>query len=184
MLCQNCGKNEATMYFRQTINGQTKEMHLCPDCANQLGIQNTFAQNFQSAFAEPLGSWFDNDPFFSHPFQSFRGAPSPHTPQMGSGRRCPTCGMTESELQRTGRVGCADCYKTFEDILTPYIRKLQGATAHVGQAPKTAENPAQPVENPVDSLKAKLSEAVKQENYEEAARLRDEIRRLEGQNNA
>ena len=184
MLCQNCGKNEATMYFRQTINGQTKEMHLCPDCANQLDIQNTFAQNFQSAFAEPLGSWFDNDPFFSHPFQSFFGAPFTQTAQIGSGRRCPTCGMTESELQRTGRVGCADCYKTFEDILTPYIRKLQGATAHVGQAPKTAENPAQPVENPVDSLKAKLSEAVKQENYEEAARLRDEIRRLEGQNNA
>ena len=67
------------MYFRQTINGQTKEMHLCPDCANQLGIQNTFAQNFQSAFAEPLGSWFDNDPFFSHPFQSFFGAPFTQT---------------------------------------------------------------------------------------------------------
>ena len=91
--------------------------------------------------------------------------------------------MTESELQRSGRAGCADCYKTFEDILTPYIRKLQGATAHVGQAPK-AQNDAQPVENPTASLKQKLTEAIKQENYEEAARLRDEIRRLEGENHA
>ena len=60
MLCQNCGKNEATMYFRQTVNGQTKEMHLCPECADQLGVNNQFAQSFHSSFAKPFGSWFDD----------------------------------------------------------------------------------------------------------------------------
>ena len=50
MLCQNCGKNEATMYFRQTVNGQTKEMHLCPECADQPGVNNQFAQSFHPVF--------------------------------------------------------------------------------------------------------------------------------------
>ena len=183
MLCQNCGKKEATMYFRQNINGQTKELNLCPDCAKELGAQDQFAHSFQSAFAKPFGSWFDDDPFFSQSFPSLFGAPFSQAAQLGSGRRCPTCGMTESELQHTGRAGCAECYNIFDDILTPYIRKLQGATAHVGTAPRP-QNDTQPVENPTAALKTKLEQAIKQENYEEAARLRDEIRRLEGEQHA
>lgn len=170
MLCQNCNQNEATMYWKQTINGQTKEMHLCQDCAKQLG------QTFQN----PFSGWF-KDPFFSH--TSLFSAPFGQMSQLSGGQRCPTCGMTESELQRTGRVGCADCYHTFESILTPYIRKLHGTTAHVGTTPHT-QSPAQPVESQTAELKNKLDAAIRQENYEEAARLRDEIRRLEGQDHA
>ena len=87
MLCQNCGKNEATMYFRQTVNGQTKEMHLCPECADKLGVNNQFAQSFHSSFAKPFGSWFDDDPFFTQPFQSLFGAPFSQTAQLGGGRQ-------------------------------------------------------------------------------------------------
>lgn len=170
MLCQNCNRNEATMYWKQTINGQTKEMHLCPECAGKLG------QNFQN----PFEKWF-GDPFFAQP--SLFSVPFGQVSQLGGGRRCPTCGMTESELQRTGRVGCADCYQTFEELLTPYIRKLQGTTAHVGAAP-SPQTPEQPVKNQTAVLRSKLEDAIKQENYEEAAQLRDEIRRLEGQNHA
>lgn len=168
MLCQNCNQNEATVYLKQTINGQTTEMHLCPVCAKQLGqtVQN------------PFGAWFD-DPFFTQPSLFFE--PFGQSEQLGSGQRCPTCGLTESELQRTGRVGCADCYKTFESMLTPYIRKLHGTTAHVGTAPSTQNHTN---ENQTEALRSKLEAAIKQENYEEAARLRDEIRRLEGQNDA
>ena len=80
-------------------------------------------------------------------------------------------------------MGCADCYQTFEELLTPYIRKLQGTTAHVGAAP-SPQTPEQPVKNQTAVLRSKLEDAIKQENYEEAAQLRDEIRRLEGQNHA
>ena len=79
MLCQNCNQNEATMYWKQTINGQTKEMHLCPACASKLG------QNFQN----PFGTWFD-DPFFTQP--SLFSVPFGQVSQLGGGRRCPTCG--------------------------------------------------------------------------------------------
>lgn len=168
MLCENCNQNEATMYWKQTINGHTKEVYLCPVCAQKLG--NTF-HNF---------SWLD-DPFFAQ--SPVFSAPIGQISQLDGNQRCPTCGMTESELRHSGRVGCADCYKTFSSVLIPYIRKLHGTTAHVGAAPNT-QNYTQPVENQAEALKIKLEAAIQQENYEEAARLRDEIRRLEGQNHA
>lgn len=96
-------------------------------------------------------------------------------PGLGGGRRCRTCGMTESELRRTARAGCADCYKNFADILTPYIHKLHGSTAHVGTTPAEEQS------DPVAVLRTKLNDAIASEAYEEAARLRDEIRRLEGE---
>lgn len=176
MLCQNCNKNEATTYYKETINGQTRELHLCPACAAQLtGGTPTMGSFFSDPFFDPFGS-----SFFSEPFGSLLQSPFASTAQaIGGGRRCPTCGMTESELRRSGRAGCGDCYQNFSDILMPYIKKLHGAAAHVGQTPAPAADA--PKADPVEGLKAKLNEAVGAENYEEAARLRDEIRRLEGE---
>ena len=91
MLCQNCNKNEATTYYKETINGQTRELHLCPECAAKL-----------TGSAPSFGSMF-SDPFFSNPFGSFFAEPfgaalqSPFggvAQAIGGGRRCPTCGMT------------------------------------------------------------------------------------------
>ena len=178
MLCQNCKKNEATTYYKENINGQTRELHLCPACAAKLtgGAPAFGSLLHDSFFANPFGSAFFSEPFGSmlqsSPFGTAAQA-------IDGGRRCPTCGMTESELRRTGRAGCGDCYRSFSDILLPYIKKLHGAAAHVGAAPAPAAG--QPKADPVEGLKNKLREAVKAENYEEAARLRDEIRRLEEQ---
>lgn len=171
MLCQNCGKNPATTHYKENINGQMREMHLCPECAAKLtGGVPTMNSMFHDAF-------FGGNHFFSTPFTSlWNGAQA-----IGGGRRCPTCGMTESELRRSGRAGCGDCYSNFSDILLPYIKKLHGAAAHIGSTPSASRAPA---ENPVVGLREKLNEAVQAENYEEAARLRDEIRRLEGENHA
>lgn len=87
-------------------------------------------------------------------------------------RQCPVCGQTENTLRQSGTVGCAHCYDTFSDILLPYIRQIHGADRHI-----CADTSAP---NPVASLKQQLSQAISSENYEEAARLRDEIRRMEG----
>lgn len=173
MLCQNCLKNQATTYYKENINGQMKELHLCADCAAKLtgGAMPAFDSFFSSPF-DMFGSLWNSDPFFG-------GA----TQAIGGGRRCPTCGMTESELRRSGRAGCADCYNSFRDILLPYIKKLHGAAAHVGQAPAVSAPAdgaeAKPAANPVEGLKTRLQQAIASENYEEAARLRDEIKRLE-----
>ena len=180
MKCEKCGKNEATTYYKETINGQTREMHLCADCAKEMHIGADFENAF-AGIANTMGSlWGD-------PFHPFLGSGSlfgnmlgglPAGGLLGTERKCPSCGMTESELRRTGRAGCPDCYHTFEDILTPYIRQVHGADSHLGSKP---QDEAAPPANPVTELKAKLQEAIQGENYEEAARLRDESRRLEGE---
>ena len=183
MKCEKCGKNEATTYYKETINGNTREMHLCSDCAREMhigadfqnafaGMENTMAglwgHPFPSLFGSSLGSLWDD---------GMAGLPSASA-AAATERKCPNCGMTESELRRTGRAGCPQCYNTFSDILTPYIRQVHGTDTHLGAKPKTE---TQKEQDPVAEMKSKLEEAIKAENYEEAARLRDEIRRLEGE---
>lgn len=187
MKCEKCGKNEATTYYKETINGQTREMHLCTECAKEMNLGGAF-QNAFAGMAQSMASAFPGS-VFSDPFHSMLGSgfgslwnemmglpSSPHL--LETERKCPTCGMTESQLRRTGRAGCPDCYHTFESILNPYIRRVHGADTHIGAAPQQSA-PQAPVQNPIEPLRTKLQEAVQSENYEEAARLRDEIRRLE-----
>lgn len=190
MKCEKCGKNEATTFYKETINGQTREMHLCADCAREMNLGGAFQNAFAGMASGMAGAFAGFDQLFSDPFHSMLGGglgtlwnemmglPAGGA-RPGTERKCPTCGTTESELRRTGRAGCPDCYHTFEDILNPYIRRVHGADAHIGSAPQSAA-PETPQADPVAELRAKLQEAVQSENYEEAARLRDEIHRLEG----
>ncbi|MDO4271213.1 MAG: UvrB/UvrC motif-containing protein [Eubacteriales bacterium] len=177
MKCEKCGKNEATMYYKETVNGVTREMHLCPECAQKENLGGAFESAFQGM-----------NQLWSDPFHSFLGGGfgslwsdmlgTPAATLLGEERKCPSCGLTESQLRRTGRVGCPDCYNTFADILNPYVQKVHGASRHIGAAPAQAE---QPKADPVEALRAQLKTAVEKEDYEQAAHLRDEIRRLEGE---
>lgn len=179
MKCEKCGKNEANTFYKETINGNTREMHLCADCAREMHIgaefENAFAGVGNSFWSDPFHSFFGGD--FSSLWSSMIGQPAEGA-RLTSGRKCPSCGMTEAELRQTGRAGCPECYNTFSDVLTPYIRQVHGADTHLGAKPKDGEKKT---EDPVTEMRAKLGEAVRNENYEEAARLRDEIRRLEGE---
>lgn len=154
MKCQKCGKNEASVLYSETTNGQRRKIHLCGACAHQQGLGGSFA----SAFPSFSG--------FGSLWQSL-AASAPNTE-----RSCPTCGLTERELRRTGRVGCADCYAAFADVLNSYIKQVHGATQHIGAAPAPST---------LDALREKLKAAVQNEDFEQAAGLRDEIRRLEGE---
>ena len=156
MLCQHFGVNEATTYYKQNVNGQVSEMHLCSACAQKL----------TGGFGG-LG--------FSPVLQSFWGDGAVLQPGLGGGRRFPTIGKTESEHRRTARAGCSHIYPNYSE--TPYILKLHGSAAHVGAAPQQEQERV----DPVAALRTKLDAAIASEAYEEAARLRDEIRRLEGE---
>lgn len=177
MKCEKCGKNEANVYYKETINGVTKEMHLCNDCAEKENIGAAFETSFPSM-----------EQFWSDPFHSFLGGgfgslwndmlPTPKALNaVGTERACPTCGMTERQLRQTGRVGCPDCYKTFSDMLNPYMQKIHGADRHIGTSPIERQRQEK---NPVEALQAQLKQAIAEENYEQAAKLRDEIRRIGG----
>ncbi|MBO5213906.1 MAG: UvrB/UvrC motif-containing protein [Clostridia bacterium] len=161
MLCENCKKNTATTYFKQTVNGKTREVFLCSECAAKLGLGDSMMNfgNFGfglSAVSDLLGT-------YSAPAAS----------------RCPTCGMTLKEVSASGMMGCADCYDSFRDYLQRLLPRISGNKSHTGKSPRaSAEKP----EDDLTALKEKLAQAIQTENFEEATVLRDKIRALESQN--
>jgi protein arginine kinase activator len=86
---------------------------------------------------------------------------------------CPTCGHTVEEIVITGKLGCGNCYDFYKKELMPLIEKCQsGATKHMGKSPQKNSVTLEQLEN---DLKA----VIKIENYEKAAALRDEIKKLQ-----
>ena len=105
MKCEKCGKNEATMYYKETVNGVTREMHLCPECAQKENLGGAFENAFQSMnhfWSDPFHSFLGGG--FGSLWNDMLGEAAPTATMLGTERKCPTCGMTESELRRTGRV--------------------------------------------------------------------------------
>ena len=85
---------------------------------------------------------------------------------------CPSCGTTLDFYENNGRFACSECYNAFSDSLDVMLKKMQGSNRHKGDMSSAPSE--------IDSLKSKLKQAIEIENFEEAARLRDEIKRLEG----
>ncbi len=163
MLCQNCGKNEATTHLKRIINGETAETHLCSHCASSLGYDSVF-----SGFGLNLGNLFSG--FFGD-----------MTVSRLSSRvlRCEKCGCTFDDIAKSGKIGCADCYKTFFDKLQPTLQRIHGKTQHQGKFPMGVGEDVKNAHR-ITELKTQLNKAIDEQNFEKAAQLRDEIKALEG----
>lgn len=170
MLCQNCGKNEATTHIKQIVNGDMAETHLCSECATHLGYTDVF-----SGFGMNLSGFFSG--LLSDMLPSNR---------LGNVKRCEKCGCSFDDIVRDGKVGCAECYNTFYDKLQPTIQRIHGKIRYSGKVSRnTAEHKhIETTEEKIEKLKLQMSDAVAKEEFEDAAKIRDEIRALEGgQNN-
>ena len=172
MLCQNCGKREATTHIKRVVNGETSESHLCAECAASLGYADVFS-GFGLSFGDLLGGFLGE-------------APAPQN-QLTAGGRCKKCGSSWNDIVRAGKVGCADCYRTFYDRLQPTLQRIHGRIRHTGKASGSAGTHA-PVQEKtaeelrdekIEALRRQMDEAVAEQNFEQAAKLRDEIRGLE-----
>ena len=164
---QKCGANNANTPVKTIINGELKEYDLCSDCAKKMGYTNVFS-DMEDEFSNFLGSFFGNV-----------------LPARTQATRCEFCGTTYPEIAKTGHVGCAKCYDVFADELYPSIRRIHGNTTHCGKNSKRAENAKaekpveQTKEDKIKALKAELDKAVKEQNFEHAAELRDKIKEME-----
>lgn len=174
MLCQKCGKNQANVYYKQNINGKVTEFALCSDCAAEMGGQH---KGFMQGGFAPFGF----APFGVNLFESLLDTPV-RKPGAVTEKVCPFCGSSFRELAGNGKVGCAKCYETFRDELAGTISNIHGRTRHVGRAPK-GQNAEREKTDRLSSLKDELKRAVDAQDYENAAKLRDEIRSLEKEEN-
>ena len=100
--------------------------------------------------------------------------------------KCPGCGFSGSDFKKSGLLGCAECYRTFKKVLLPLLRRIHGSTGHLGKIP--SKIPARHGKSllmesqKLRVLREKLVKAVREENFEEAAKTRDEIRKIENGN--
>jgi len=167
-----CGKNRATIKVTKIgEDGSLEELWVCSECAAEMSPLQQ----------RPEGEVADLQAFLEILKGKAEAAAKPGDVPASESEiePCPSCGMTFEHYRKTFLLGCADCYEAFADALTTDLRKIHGATRHVGAAPTGLA--AETVERvmTVSDLKRQLRRAVEAEDFEEAARLRDEIRRLE-----
>ncbi|MBR2279318.1 MAG: UvrB/UvrC motif-containing protein [Ruminococcus sp.] len=172
MKCQKCNKNEANTHVKRVINGEFEEYHLCSECAKEMGYSNVFS-DFTSSFADDFNSLFGS--FFENAL-----------PARTQATRCETCGTTYNDIASTGMMGCANCYDIFSDRILPTIRRIHGNTTHMGKNSisyrKVEDKPEDKKQDELTKLKAELDTAIKNQEFEKAAVLRDKIKEKENNN--
>lgn len=166
MLCDECGKNIATVYLTQIVNNKVSKIRLCEECsmkvsqdANQIGVLFELPQ-FVAGF---LG--VEND--------DFDGFAELET----DSRSCKNCGTSINDIKETGYLGCSNCYEIFKDRLEPLIKRIHSGQKHIGKVPMMIDSNIKKKVK-IEELQKKIKEHVEKEEYEQAAELRDNIRRL------
>lgn len=170
MLCDNCKERDAIINLTQVEHDSKVTLHLCEQCAQQKGVETGGA-----VLKTPLGG-----------FLTALGKGAALVPATADGVRCPACGSTLRDFRDTGRLGCDQCYVSFDGHLRDLLRRLHGSSQHVGERyviPGEAGAGGRGGDSDPRSrlleLKAQLRRAVEGENFELAAELRDRIRVLE-----
>jgi protein arginine kinase activator len=164
MSCEQCHEREAVIHLTQIVNEQVTTLHLCERCAAEKGVESPGSQP-----KTPLGT-----------FLAAMGQELPEqSPAPRAADTCPRCGGSLQDFRESGRLGCPDCYRSFEVPLRDLLRRLHGSTHHVGERYADRE-PATAAERPQTAeLREQLRVAVETENFELAAELRDRLRVLE-----
>jgi protein arginine kinase activator len=160
MLCDICGKKPATVHLTEIIDEQMNELHLCEECAHQKSAQ------MESQFG--LGDLLGGLAEFEKPAQEKEAV----------SLKCPKCGLSYADFKKIGRLGCAECYVTFKKYLGPLLKKIHGSSIHLGKSPLRGARVSKKRPD-LEELRDKLQRAISSEAFEDAARLRDQIRELE-----
>ena len=153
MLCQVCKKRKATVRVSEMQDGAHTEIHLCEQCAKQYGVSLKFS--FNDVLGNLISSQLGKRP-------------------EDANLKCTNCGLTYSEFQTAGRLGCPLDYETFRRNLVPLLERVQSGLQHVGKAPKNVGRSYR-LEQEMNRLQKELDSAVAREDYEKAASLRDKI---------
>lgn len=159
MICDICHEKEASVHLTEIINGKVTELHLCEECARKKGTQ--MEQHF--GISDLLAGLADIG--------------SPLEVKEEPGLRCANCGMSYSDFKKTGRFGCSECYSAFKKYIPSLLKRIHGATKYVGDIPKTGEFKI--VGDELQQLRKELQLAIEKEDYEQAAQIRDDIKKLE-----
>ena len=165
MLCEHCGEREAAVHLTQGVDNQMTTSHLCQQCAAEKGFQSDVPPS-NLPLADFLAKMGGGD--------SLSGKAVEDEDQV-----CPFCGLSGSDFKEVGRLGCPQCYSTFEGHLRGLLRRIHGGTQHVGKVYLPPDTTLSDREERLAGLRKKLQRAIDTEDFERAAEIRDQIRSLE-----
>lgn len=199
MLCE-CGKHEATIHEVVITSDKRKvERHLCEFCAREQGVS--------SDPYIPIDKLISTTNYIMGQALTEQGDEAVHEPEpepastrkrvkpTTSPASCVGCGLSFAQFKKSGLLGCPACYQTFEDRIGPMIERAhEGGCNHVGKVPKRALNSCtasgdssriesllgdvRQREQRLETLRQRLAKSIHDEEYEQAAMLRDELTRL------
>jgi len=167
MLCEECGIRPANVHITKIVNNKKTELNLCEKCASQ--YQQTFGSYFEPNFS--LNKFLANLLNYDKSFEQ-----SAHSLQ--TLKKCPQCGQLYSQFVQSGKLGCEKCYETFGEYLEPLLKRIHGSQIHKGKYPKRTGGLIK-LKRELERLKIQLNELVAKEEFEKAAKVRDQIRMLE-----
>ncbi|NIM03061.1 hypothetical protein GTN66_02785 [bacterium] len=170
MLCDECKKNEATIHFTQILDNKVTKSHLCQECAKDKGV--LFPSLDEALFEGPhlaLASLLAGLSDIATPYALEK-------PKVA--RKCPNCKATYADFRESGRLGCSECYRTFNKELMPLLRRLHGSVRHTGRVPLKKVGVGRKAKEIIE-LRRELQRAIDKEEYEKAAVIRDKIKGLE-----
>lgn len=164
MLCDICGKVEATVHLTEIVNEKMTKLHLCEGCAKEKGaeMEEHFGLSDLMAGLADLGTNLE--------------------PEAMSAIKCSSCGFTYQDFKKAGRLGCGDCYEAFKKQLDPLLKRIHGANRHIGKVPLMAGETVKK-DRTLQELKIQLEKAIRSEEFEAAAKIRDKVRALENKIN-
>jgi len=163
MKCDYCDL-KATVFLTQLVDGQMKKVCLCAKCAEEKGVTDPTGFSLSDMFLKGLKQ---NIP-----------ASAPTSSSKSSSKTCPQCGFTIDDFLKVRRFGCGECYSVFSEELGQALGGMHKGIKHLGKVPAGLIESHFRIQR-LSELKTKLNEAIAAESYEDAARLRDEIKNME-----
>jgi protein arginine kinase activator len=157
MLCCICKENEATVHLTNIAGEKVQKVDLCEECAKTKGVDDPTGFSLADLLLG-LGA--------AQEIEQAGGA---------AGLKCPNCGFTQADFKKSGRLGCTMCYQTFAEPLEGLLKTMHKGTRHVGKVPESSRH-GRDLTDRLKQLQKKLTKAIEQEDFEEAAILRDEIK--------
>ena len=156
MICCICKEKEAKVHLTQIVGDKVQKVDLCDECAKKKGVDDSAGASLADLL---LGL----------------GASQEMAQASGPEIKCPHCGFTQGDFKKAGRLGCAECYVTFAEGLEGLLKTMHKGTKHVGKVPQSLQQ-TRDLSDRLKSLQKKLDKAVEEEDFEQAAQVRDEIK--------
>jgi protein arginine kinase activator len=162
MLCNVCKQNEATVFLTKIVGDKVQKVDLCEDCSKEKCVDDptnfSLTDVLLGKVTEEVAALAEAEP-------------------AEAGVKCPTCGYTQADFKKAGRFGCSECYVTFGEGLEAMLKSMHKGIKHAGKVPAALQQSRAEAQK-VKQLQKRLDKAIAEENFEEAAQLRDEIKRM------